>query len=103
MQPVRHAYGALLLEQGHVKEALKAYRADLGIDGTLPRALQHPSNVWALHGYYECLTRLGSVTEAQIVAQQLRLVAATADVDIASSCYCRRGSGSKTDGPKCCI
>ena len=103
MQPVRHAYGALLLEQGHMKEALRAYRADLGIDGTLPRALQHPSNVWALHGYYECLTRLGEVGEAQIVRQQLTLVAATADVDIASSCYCRRGSGSKTDGPKCCI
>ncbi|MEZ4569515.1 MAG: tetratricopeptide repeat protein [Thermomicrobiales bacterium] len=28
MQPTRHAYGALLLEQGHVEEAEAVYRAD---------------------------------------------------------------------------
>src|SRR5687768_17844522 len=55
MQPTRHAYGALLLEQGRVEEAEAVYRADLGLDGTLPRPLQHPGNVWALHGFHECL------------------------------------------------
>ena len=30
MQPTRHAYGALLLEQGRVEEAEAVYRADLG-------------------------------------------------------------------------
>ena len=59
MQPTRHAYGALLLEQGHVEEAAAVYAADLGLDDSLPRALRHPNNVWSLHGYHECLTRLG--------------------------------------------
>lgn len=95
MQPVRHAYGALLLEQGHVHKASKAYAADLGLDATLPRAMQHPNNVWALHGYRECLLRLGRQAEAQILHQQLKLAAATADIDIASSCFCRQGSGQE--------
>lgn len=54
MQPTRHAYGALLLEQGRVAEAEAVYRADLGLDDTLPRASQHPGNVWSLHGFHEC-------------------------------------------------
>ncbi|OGM41631.1 tetratricopeptide repeat domain protein [Aspergillus bombycis] len=90
MQPTRHAYGALLLEQGRVEEASAVYSADLGLDDTLPRALQHPNNVWSLHGYHECLIKLGRITEARIIKQQLKLAAATADVPIQSSCYCRR-------------
>lgn len=38
MQPVRHALGALLLEQGSVADAEIVYREDLGLGGTLPRA-----------------------------------------------------------------
>ncbi|OIK02189.1 hypothetical protein [Streptomyces monashensis] len=89
MQPTRHAYGALLLEQGLVAEAEAVYRADLGLDDTLPRAQQHPGNVWALHGLHECLVRLGKAGEAQIVAQQLKIAAALADVPIETSCFCR--------------
>jgi tetratricopeptide (TPR) repeat protein len=89
MQPARHAYGALLLEQNRVAEAEAVYRADLGLDATLARACQHPGNVWSLHGYHECLTRLGKDEQAGIVAQQLRVAAAYADTAIRSSCYCR--------------
>ncbi len=89
MQPARHAYGALLLEQGHVEEAAAVYRADLGLDGTLPRPCQHPGNVWSLHGYHECLTRLGQHGQAEIIGQQLRFAAAYADVPIRASCFCR--------------
>jgi hypothetical protein len=89
MQPTRHAYGALLLEQGFVEEAEAVYRADLGLDDTLARACQHPNNVWSLHGFHECLTRLGKHGEARIVAQQLTLAAACADVPIQASCACR--------------
>jgi tetratricopeptide (TPR) repeat protein len=91
MQPARHAYGALLLEQGRVEDAASVYSADLGLDNTLPRALQHPNNIWALHGYHECLMRLGRTAEASIIKPQLRLALAVADVPIASSCFCRRG------------
>ncbi len=89
MQPTRHAYGALLLEQGHIEEAEAVYRADLGLDGSLARAYQHPDNVWSLHGLHECLMRLGKKAEAVMVKQRLDLAAARADVPIESSCYCR--------------
>lgn len=89
MQPTRHAYGALLLEQGRVAEAEAVYRADLGLDDTLPRPLQHPGNVWALHGFHECLLATGKTGEAALVAHQLKLATALADVPIQASCFCR--------------
>jgi tetratricopeptide (TPR) repeat protein len=98
MQPSRHAYGALLLEQDRVEEAAAVYAADLGFEDSLPRALRHPNNVWALAGYSECLTRLKRQAEARILAPQLRVALATADVPVTSSCYCRRGKADV----KCC-
>jgi tetratricopeptide (TPR) repeat protein len=92
MQPTRHAYGALLLEQGEVELALGVYAADLGFDETLPRACRHPNNVWSLHGYHECLIRLGRTDEALLVKPQLDRALALADIEIASSCFCRRGA-----------
>ncbi|KAI1613531.1 hypothetical protein EDD37DRAFT_214890 [Exophiala viscosa] len=89
MQPSRHAYGALLLEQGRLDEAAAVYSADLGMDDTLPRALRHPNNVWSLHGYHECLVKLGRTAEARIVKPQLDFAVAMADVPIKSSCFCR--------------
>ena len=89
MQPTRHAYGALLLEQGHVEQAEAVYRADLGLDGTLPRAYQHPDNVWSLHGFHECLMLLGKHEEAHMIEQRLDLAVARADVPIEASCFCR--------------
>ena len=89
MQPTRHAYGALLLEQGRVEEAEAVYRADLGLDGTIGRAFQHPENVWALHGYHECLMRTGKHDLARMIKQRLDLAVARADVPIESSCFCR--------------
>ena len=89
MQPTRHALGALLLEQGRVEEAEQVYRADLGMDDTLPRACQHPENVWALHGYHECLVRLGKRDLAAMIKPRLDLAAARSDVPIQASCYCR--------------
>lgn len=89
MQPARHAYGALLLEQGHVNEAMAVYKADLGVDDSLPRAHQHPNNVWALHGYHECLVKTGHTAEADLVSAQLQVALKAADIPIKSSCFCR--------------
>ena len=89
MQPTRHALGALLLEQGQVEEAEAVYRADLGLDASLARPCQHPENVWALHGYHECLQRLGRDAEAHTVKQRLDRAMAHADVPIVASCACR--------------
>ena len=65
------------------------YAADLGLDPTLSRPCQHPGNVWSLHGYHECLQRLGRTAEAAIIGQQLELARARADVPILASCACR--------------
>ncbi|HEY5855598.1 MAG TPA: tetratricopeptide repeat protein [Aldersonia sp.] len=89
MQPTRHALGALLLEQGQVAEAAAVYAADLGFDATLSRPCQHPGNVWSLHGYHECLQRLGRTEEATIIGRQLELAQARADMPIRASCACR--------------
>jgi tetratricopeptide (TPR) repeat protein len=93
MQPVRHALGALLLEQGRVEEAAAVYEGDLGLDGTLSRPAQHPDNVWSLHGYVECLQRLGRHDEAAPMQARLDLAVARADEGIGSSCFCRTGAG----------
>lgn len=90
MQPARHAYGALLLEQGHTEEALAVYQQDLGLDQTLPRIHQHPNNVWALHGYHECLVKLGRDEDVKNIRPKLEAAIATADVPISSSCFCRK-------------
>jgi tetratricopeptide (TPR) repeat protein len=89
MQPTRHAYGALLLEQDRVEEAEAVYAQDLGYDPSIPRSSWHPGNVWSPHGYHECLLRLGKPDPARIVKQQLDVALARADVPITSSCFCR--------------
>ena len=91
MQPTRHALGALLLEQGQVEDAAAIYRADLGLDNTLRRPCRHPGNVWSLHGYHECLHRLGRCEEADALRPQLDAALAEASVPITSSCFCRVG------------
>lgn len=95
MLPARHAYAALLLEQGYVEQAAVAYAEDLGLHPTPKRSHQHPNNIWALHGYHECLVRLGRHAEANIIRRQVVLAAAEADIKIESSCFCRVG----VDGP----
>ncbi|KAJ5663118.1 hypothetical protein N7507_003849 [Penicillium longicatenatum] len=101
MVPTRHAYAALMLEQGEVEEAARAYAEDLGLDKTLTRAHQHSYNVWALHGYHECLLRLGRESEALIINQRLELALAFTDVPIRSSCFCRLGVSSQNDTVAC--
>ena len=94
MHPPRHALGALLLEQGQLEEAEQVYRADLGLDDTVRRCLQNRENVWSLHGYHECLQRMGRDREAAAVAPSLVAALARSDVEIASSCHCRMQGAS---------
>lgn len=103
MQPTRHALGALSLEQGLVEEAAAIYKADLGLDETLPRAQRHLNNVWALHGYYECLVKLQKNDEATAIKQKLNEAMEGVDVPIVSSCFCRLET-EKVDGKAgdCC-
>ena len=91
MMPTRHALAALLLEQGQVEDAAMIYRADLGLDNTIPRPQQHPDNVWSLHGYVSCLEKLGKDAEATAMRARLNLALARADVEINASCFCATG------------
>lgn len=93
MQPTRHALGALLLDQGHYGEAEAVYRADLGLDATLSRACQHPTNVWSLHGLHECLVHRGETFEVNHIKLQLDKAVARAEVPIQASCFCRHMAG----------
>jgi len=89
MQPTRHALGALLIQTGAYSEAEAVYRADLGLDATLPRPSQHPRNVWSLHGLDECLAHRAETTERPHIRQQLAQAMARSEVPITASCYCR--------------
>ncbi|MEM8776611.1 MAG: hypothetical protein AAGF53_16370 [Pseudomonadota bacterium] len=88
-QPARHALGALLMEAERFEEAEAVFRADLGLDGKLPRPCQNPRNVWALHGLHECLQRRDESAEVIHIKQQLDQAAARADIPITASCLCR--------------
>ena len=89
MQPPRHALAALLLDQGRHEEAEPIYRADLGLDDTLARAVQHPRNVWSLHGLDECLAARGETVERPHVQALLAQALARSEVPVRASCYCR--------------
>ncbi|KAE8539016.1 hypothetical protein D1P53_005386 [Cryptococcus gattii VGV] len=82
MQPQRHAYAALQLEQGNVEEAARTYEEDLSYADSFPRAVRHPNNAWALHSYHECLVKLGRHGESTILELQLTLALAGADISI---------------------
>ena len=88
-QPTRHALGALLMEAGEFDEAEAVYRADLGLDGKLPRPSQHPKNVWALHGLHECLKSKKDEIELPHLEALLEQAKARADIKIRASCLCR--------------
>ena len=94
MQPIRHALGALLLEQGRAAEAEAVYREDLGLGGALPRAQIHPDNLWALRGLLECLEQPGETAEVTLIRQRVNFAAARADQPVSVSCFCARGKAA---------
>jgi tetratricopeptide (TPR) repeat protein len=94
IQPVRHALGALALEQEQIDEAEQAYREDLGLAGNLPRACIHPDNVWSLKGLDECLRRRGAsnTVEAKMIQQRLKMAMARSDLPVGASCHCAQAA-----------
>jgi tetratricopeptide (TPR) repeat protein len=88
MTPVRHAIGALALEQCRIELAETAYREDLE---------RNPENGWALHGLAECLRQKGEVAEADAVQARFAIAWQHADTDLTNgSCFCR---GALDAGP----
>jgi tetratricopeptide (TPR) repeat protein len=99
MQPVRHALGGLLLEQGRVEEAETLFKQDLDFALDYPRRKAKLNNVWGLHGLYECFTRLGKSQEAAFIQPALDIALACADVPVKVSCFCRTSAVTKAG---CC-
>ena len=97
MHPPRHALAALLAEQGHYSEAEQLHREDLGLVDTLQRCVQHPDNVWALHGFVECLRVRRDTDELPVYEAKLNSALANTDIAITSSCLCRT-----QPIPECC-
>ena len=94
MQPIRHALGGLLLEQGHASEAEAVFRKDLEL---------HPRNPWALTGLIQCLEKVAdsrccchsvkvdaNMSEIQALKEQLRVQRQMewADYEIVVACEC---------------
>jgi tetratricopeptide (TPR) repeat protein len=101
MQPIRHALGGLLLEQGVVGEATKVFRKDLKF---------HPRNPWALVGLIRCMQRSGdgsccsssgkdTAAEIAELEEVLRVQRGSewADYDVVVSCACCIGTESTGD------
>jgi tetratricopeptide (TPR) repeat protein len=83
MQPVRHAYGALLMAADHAARAAAVYREDLE---------RNPGNGWSLLGLQKALAAQGSSGEAASVAADLALAWERSDVEANSSCFCEPGA-----------
>lgn len=86
MQPIRHALGGLLLEQGHVEESETVFREDLKF---------HPNNPWALIGLIKCLEVKGAKCcskEISELREKLRKQreGKWADFDVRVACECCR-------------
>jgi tetratricopeptide (TPR) repeat protein len=82
MMPVRHALGALLLEQGLYKEAEEVYLKDLQL---------HPGNGWALKGLSACYHKTGRQEEALRTDSLFRKAWSNSDITLKASCFCSKG------------
>lgn len=80
--PVRHALGAVLVNQGRFADAEQVYRADLK---------KLPNNGWSLYGLSSCLAEQGRTEEAQQARATFDEVWAKADLQIDTSCLCQPG------------
>lgn len=92
MQPVRHALGALLTEQGRVAEAKEVFEKDLK---------RYPNNLWSLRGLLRCVKKAhegqeggegGGEHEHEKVVddlkQRLLKVSCRADTVVSDACFC---------------
>eukprot|EP00904_Undaria_pinnatifida_P009047 jgi/Undpi1/5272/HiC_scaffold_2.g00553.m1 len=86
MVPTRHALGALLLEQGHVEEATKIFRADLKM---------YKNNMWGLLGLLQCLEKTND-PEVVDVRKRYEEASSTADIRPTATCFCAKAAGAKS-------
>lgn len=82
IQPVRHAWGAALLQAGRFAEAEAVFREDLA---------KLPENGWGLYGLSRALALQKKADEATAVEKRFDAVWEQADLKIKSACLCLPG------------
>jgi tetratricopeptide (TPR) repeat protein len=82
IQPVRHPYGAALLQAGKIAQAEAVFRED---------QRRQPGNGWGLYGLMRTLQLQGKQEEADAVGRDFELAWAKADIRIKSPCLCLPG------------
>jgi len=82
MMPVRHPYGAMLLEAERWSDAERAFREDLKL---------FPENGWSLFGLERALREQGRAAEADRAAARFGAAWSRADVEIHAPCLCQPG------------
>ena len=82
IQPVRHAYGAALLQAGRFAEAEAVFREDLA---------KLPDNGWGLYGLHRALQLQRKTAEAEAAEARFDEVWRRADIRIKSPCLCLPG------------
>jgi tetratricopeptide (TPR) repeat protein len=82
MMPVRHAFGAALLQARRLEEAEKVYEEDLR---------RFPENGWSLYGLSRALELRGERDRAAQARKRFDAAWECADVKLSSSCFCQPG------------
>lgn len=82
MMPVRHPYGAMLLEAERWTDAERVFREDLAM---------FPENGWSLYGLARALRQQERIAEADVVADRFDAAWSRADVEIHAPCLCQPG------------
>jgi len=82
MMPVRHPYGAMLLEAERWADAERAFRQDLAL---------FPENGWSLFGLERALREQGRTVDADQALARFEKAWKRADVDIHAPCLCQPG------------
>jgi tetratricopeptide (TPR) repeat protein len=83
MMPVRHAWGAALLEASEWHTAERVFREDLA---------RFPENGWSLFGLARALRGQGRESEARVADERFRKAWTRADVTLESPCFCQPGT-----------
>ncbi len=86
MMPVRHPYGAMLLEAQRWTEAERAFREDLKL---------FPENGWSLLGLGRALRGQGRTADAERVEARFAAAWSRADVEIHAPCLCQPGEAAR--------
>lgn len=82
IQPIRHALGATLMQEGRYADAETVYRDDLE---------RLPGNGWSLYGLARTLQLQGKTEQSAEVEEHFKTVWAGADTMLRSSCFCQPG------------